>query len=57
VTVAIVVFICISQFLYAHPTLPGQTPWLLTIFENMRQIPGGGDKKYVKMPRSAAKNQ
>jgi hypothetical protein len=27
----------------AHPP-PGQTPGLLTIFQNSRQIPGGGDK-------------
>ena len=35
----------------ACPSPPG----LSTIFENMRQIPGGGDKNHVKMPRSGAK--
>jgi hypothetical protein len=33
---------------------PWANLWLLTIFENMRQIPRGGDKKHVKMPRIGA---
>jgi hypothetical protein len=36
---------------------PGKTPGLLTIFENMQQIPGGGNIKHVKMPGSGEKNQ
>jgi hypothetical protein len=43
----------------SNPSVPirhGPTPGLLTIFENMQQIPGDGDKKHVKMPRSRAKS-
>ena len=55
-----VINISLKVMYQSNPSVPiphGPTPGLLTIFENMRQIPGGGDKKHVKMPRSGAKNQ
>ena len=38
------------------PPPPGPTPRLLTIFENMRQFPGGGHKKREISPQQGKKS-